>query len=326
MIDFITTTILPTLNSQFLTAIYFLILGLLLGSFTHYYTIYYPNAFLKNNIIGAIDFLKEENVLHPNFTYKGKESLKEEESFLTLLWKAIPLTSLFYKGCRKLSFEIFFGLLTVFIFLTNYPNWINTILWIVFSLWATIVSITDQKTTFISDNFSIPLIAFGLISPIIGISPYLNFEEAVVGFLLFSLVYFAFMYLSPRLLLGGGDLKILIGFATIFGVNLTVLSIALTPFIFFLFYYSVLLIETFKDNRELGFFAKFKDNHKTLFQIPRPAGPAFILSILVVYIYGWLKQYQLEKAGVNFDFIHQFLFFDKLKLNLILPLEWFKIF
>ena len=276
------------------------LLGVVLGFIIHRYSDIYPSLLAKDGIDTAVAYLKEEHILNDEFNPTNKFTSQQQRFFKLddesnpSIKDNLPLVWYFFgsqvnkKSICGLFVELITGVGLVYIY--NHIGQFNLdfIFLSLFWLWGIIVSLNDMKTTYITDNFSYPLILFAFGAPIFGYSLGFSYEEIVKAMLPFVVLYIVFMRL-PVLLLGGGDIKILIGFAGLFGLTSTVVATLLTPFFFFS-YYLVILIRDKIAHKESD--VKFS---KAL-----PAGPFFIISIFAVLWYQQVNPAFFELIKISY--------------------------
>lgn len=283
-----------------MTIVGLFLLGVVLGFIIHRYSDIYPSLLAKDGIDTAVAYLKEEHILNNEFNptnkFKSQQHhfFKRDDEFNPSIKDNLPLVWYFFgsqvnkKSICGLFVELITGVGLVYIY--NHIGKFNLdfIFLSLFWLWGIIVSLNDMKTTYITDNFSYPLILFAFGAPIFGYSLGFSYEEIVKAMLPFVVLYIVFMRL-PVLLLGGGDIKILIGFAGLFGLTSTVVATLLTPFFFFS-YYLVILIRDKIAHKESD--VKFS---KAL-----PAGPFFIISIFAVLWYQQVNPAFFELIKISY--------------------------
>lgn len=283
-----------------MTIVGLFLLGVVLGFIIHRYSDIYPSLLVKDGIDTAVAYLKEEHILNDEFnptnkfTSQQQRFFKRDDESNPSIKDNLPLVWYFFgsqvnkKSICGLFVELITGVGLVYIY--NHIGQFNLdfIFLSLFWLWGIIVSLNDIKTTYITDNFSYPLILFAFGAPIFGYSLGFSYEEIVKAMLPFVVLYIVFMRL-PVLLLGGGDIKILIGFAGLFGLTSTVVATLLTPFFFFS-YYLVILIRDKIAHKESD--VKFS---KAL-----PAGPFFIISIFAVLWYQQVNPAFFELIKISY--------------------------
>ena len=283
-----------------MTIVGLFLLGVVLGFIIHRYSDIYPSLLAKDGIDTAVAYLKEEHILNNEFNptnkFKSQQHhfFKRDDEFNPSIKDNLPLVWYFFgsqvnkKSICGLFVELITGVGLVYIY--NHIGKFNLdfIFLSLFWLWGIIVSLNDMKTTYITDNFSYPLILFAFGAPIFGYSLGFSYEEIVKAMLPFVVLYIVFMRL-PVLFLGGGDIKILIGFAGLFGLTSTVVATLLTPFFFFS-YYLVILIRDKIAHKESD--VKFS---KAL-----PAGPFFIISIFAVLWYQQVNPAFFELIKISY--------------------------
>lgn len=283
-----------------MTIVGLFLLGVVLGFIIHRYSDIYPSLLVKDGIDTAVAYLKEEHILNDEFnptnkfTSQQQRFFKRDDESNPSIKDNLPLVWYFFgsqvnkKSICGLFVELITGVGLVYIY--NHIGQFNLdfIFLSLFWLWGIIVSLNDMKTTYITDNFSYPLILFAFGAPIFGYSLGFSYEEIVKAMLPFVVLYIVFMRL-PVLLLGGGDIKILIGFAGLFGLTSTVVATLLTPFFFFS-YYLVILIRDKIAHKESD--VKFS---KAL-----PAGPFFIISIFAVLWYQQVNPAFFELIKISY--------------------------
>lgn len=276
------------------------LLGVVLGFIIHRYSDIYPSLLAKDGIDTAVAYLKEEHILNDEFNQTNKFTsqqhrfFKRDDGFNPNIKDNLPLVWYFFgsqvnkKSICGLFIELITGAGLVYIYNQIGQLNLDFIFLSLFLLWGITVSLNDMKTTYITDNFSYPLILFAFGAPIFGYSLGFSYEEIVKAMLPFVVLYIVFMRL-PVLLLGGGDIKILIGFAGLFGLTSTVVATLLTPFFFFS-YYLVILIRDKIAHKESD--VKFS---KAL-----PAGPFFIISIFAVLWYQQVNPAFFELIKISY--------------------------
>lgn len=283
-----------------MTIVGLFLLGVVLGFIIHRYSNIYPSLLVKDGIDTAVAYLKEEHILNDEFnptnkfTSQQQRFFKRDDESNPSIKDNLPLVWYFFgsqvnkKSICGLFVELITGVGLVYIY--NHIGQFNLdfIFLSLFWLWGIIVSLNDMKTTYITDNFSYPLILFAFGAPIFGYSLGFSYEEIVKAMLPFVVLYIVFMRL-PVLLLGGGDIKILIGFAGLFGLTSTVVATLLTPFFFFS-YYLVILIKDKIAHKESD--VKFS---KAL-----PAGPFFIISMFAVLWYQQVNPAFFELIKISY--------------------------
>ena len=283
-----------------MTIVGLFLLGVVLGFIIHRYSDIYPSLLAKDRIDTAVAYLKEEHILNNEFNptnkFKSQQHhfFKRDDEFNPSIKDNLPLVWYFFgsqvnkKSICGLFVELITGVGLIYIY--NHIGQFNLdfIFLSLFWLWGIIVSLNDMKTTYITDNFSYPLILFAFGAPIFGYSLGFSYEEIVKAMLPFVVLYIVFMRL-PVLLLGGGDIKILIGFAGLFGLTSTVVATLLTPFFFFS-YYLVILIKDKIAHKESD--VKFS---KAL-----PAGPFFIISMFAVLWYQQVNPAFFELIKISY--------------------------
>ena len=276
------------------------LLGIVCGFIIHRYSDIYPSLLAKDGIDTAVAYLKEEHILNDEFEPTNKFTspqhrfFKRDDEFNPSIKDNIPIVWYFFgskvnkKSICGLLVELMAGAGVVYIY--NHIGQINLdfIFLSLFWLWGITVSLLDMKTTYITDNFSYPLILFAFGAPIFGYSLGFSYEEIVKAMLPFVVLYIVFMRL-PVLLLGGGDIKILIGFAGLFGLTSTVVATLLTPFFFFAYYIAIWIKDKISRKESDVKFSK-----------ALPAGPFFIIAMFAVLWYQQVNPAFFELIKISY--------------------------